>query len=139
MTKLELPPGITLEDTQYPSHEDREYEAGDHGQLTFYNTTGFGWCIATLLISRSNRGSSDRTYAIRTYDGVSVRIGVGPHVKGTVTVYIRKSRREALNNYINLYTQGAIRANTTRDRISSRRAEGVERRAAGQRSWRWDT
>lgn len=44
---------------------------------------------------------------------------------------------KVLQKYVDLYQQGSIKANTTRDRISSRRAEGVERRAAGQSYWRW--
>jgi len=143
--KQQLPPGITLEDTQYPDYklDDHAYDAGDHGQLTFYNTVGFGWCIATLLINKAPRraraGATDRTYAVRISDGAGVRIGIGPHVTSTVTVYMRKSRLAALAKYIDLYKQGSIKANTTRDRISSRRAEGVERRARGEYSWRWDT
>jgi hypothetical protein len=136
-TKSTLPPGILMSDLKYPEPDNRVYDAGDHGQLTFYNTQGFGWCIATLLISRSTRGTSDRTYAIRVSDGAGVRIGLGPHVTDTVSIYLRKDRMEALKKYVDLYQQGAIKANTTRDRISSRRAEGVERRAAGQRSWTW--
>jgi hypothetical protein len=133
-----LPPDILISDCKYPEHDDMAYEAGDHGQLTFYNTTAFGWCIATLLISRSTRGTSDRTYAIRISDGAGVRIGLGPHVTNTVSIYLRKSRLEALKKYTDLYIKGSVKANTTRDRISSRRAEGVEKRAAGLRSWRWD-
>jgi len=137
--KIELPPGVMPEDLKYPTdYLDCDRNAGDHGQLTFYNTVGFGWCIATLLINRSRRGTSDRTYAVRVSDGAGVRIGVGPHVKSTVTVILRKSRIAALQKYIDLYNAGAIKANTTRDRISSRRAEGVERRARGEYSWRWD-
>jgi hypothetical protein len=142
--KTALPPGITAADLKFPSYEDRADrldDQGDHGQLTFYNTTGFGWCIATLLINRASsrsRHQSARTYAVRVSDGAGVRIGTGPHVLNTVTVYLRKSRLAVLQKYIDLYQKGAIQANTTRDRISSRRAEGIQKRAAGYHSWSWD-
>lgn len=145
-----LPEGVTAEDLKYPDTWDRKTnkptpksehtvrELGDHGQLSFYHVTSLGWCIATLPIAGSVRGQPPRTYAIRVDDGSTVRIGQGPHVTRTVTVYIRASRAEALKKFTDLYASGAVRSNEIRDRISSRRAQGQEMRAQGRHSWRWD-
>lgn len=136
--KTELPPLIRETDQKYPTGKDGiDYTCGNHGTLTFYNTTAFGWCIATLPISAGRRGQPERTYAIKL-DGTGCRIGNGPHVTKVLTIYVKKSRVKALEKYINLYLEGMARAGTVRDRISSRRAEGVEKRAAGRSSWRWD-
>ena len=144
MTKkslMELPPGIIVDDTKYPEHPDKAlHDAGDYGSLTFYKTTAFGWCLATLKIasaSRRNRNQTDRTYAVRVEDGQPVRVGAGPHVTQTITIYLRESRKEELKRYIEMFTSGMDRANTIRDRISSRRAQGAEERALGNHSWRW--
>jgi hypothetical protein len=141
-TVQELPPLVVAADLKYPDYKSKDQVArdvGDYGSLQFYKTVGFGWCIATLLIARSRRtGTTDRTYATRCSDGASVRIGRGPHVESEVRVYVRKSRVKALQKYIDQYNSGAITANTTRDRISSRRAQGSLERAAGNRWWRWD-
>lgn len=130
-----LPPGITKADI---TPHNVAWVAGSGGTLTFYNTAGFGWCLATLAIAAGRRGQPDRTYAVKLDDGAVVRIGGGPHVLSTVTVYINKGRETALKRYIDLYTEGAGRAGQIRDRISSRRAQGQEMRAAGRRSWQWD-
>jgi hypothetical protein len=139
--KPTLPPGIVATDLKYPAYDSPDRivrDAGDQGQLRFYNTVGFGWCIATLNISRGRNGRSERTYAVRCSDGAGVRIGNGPHVTQQVTVYVRQSRMKALEKYIAQYNSGAIKANTTRDRLSSRRAQGSAERAAGNRYWTWD-
>ncbi len=129
-----LPDGVNNADLVWPKPKDPlVHDAGNRGVLTFVETSGFGWCLATLSIT--NRG---RTYAVRVADGSSVRVGSGPHVLCTINVYVRKSRLKALQRYLDLYTAGGQRAGEIRDRISSRRAEGVERRAAGQSYWRWD-
>ena len=152
MKASDLPPNVLESDTKYPSVkwnasprctspiprvEDRVVET-----LTFYKTTAFGWCIATLHISNPSRRATNqtaRTYAVRCADGKGVRIGAGPHVTATLTVYVKSSRLPALQKYIDQYKAGQIQANEIRDRISSRRAEGAYRRGQGQRSWRWDT
>jgi hypothetical protein len=146
-----LPPGVVASDLKYPecdSGDRLDTSLGDGGHLTFYEVEGrrvADWCIATLLIGtasrvqRSRGVTTDRTYAVRISDGGCVRIGLGPHIKRTVTVYIRKSRAEALKKYADLYTKGAIEANQIRDRISSRRAQGQLERAAGHHSWTWDS
>jgi len=141
----ELPPLIQAADLKYPAYDSKDRLArganneflGDHGQLIFYKVTSFGWCIATLRISNGRHGHAARTYAARISDGAQVRIGSGPHVTSTVTVYIRQSRVKALQKYIDQYNSGAVSANETRDRISSRRAEGTLRRARGEHYWRW--
>lgn len=126
-----LPPDVIESDLKYPSK-------GYVETLTFHQTQGFGWCIATLHIRKARRaGQTDRTYAIRVSDGAPVRIGLGPHVTQTVYVYVTEKRLPKLQKYIDLLQKGQIDANTIRDRISSRRAEGAVRRAQGQRSWRW--
>jgi hypothetical protein len=137
-----LPLDVRASDLVRPEYDAKDalvHDVGEYGTLTFYNTTAFGWCIATLQIKKSRRsGTPDRTYAARCSDGALVRIGLGPHVTRQIVVYVRESRRAALQRYVELYTAGQDRANAVRDRISSRRAQGVEMRAQGRRSWRWD-
>lgn len=137
-----LPMGLTDEDLRYPASEDHDYAAGDHGQLTLYEVTdarrGATWVIATLGISKSRRGHADRTYGIRVDTQTICRVGNGPHVTRTLTVYPRKSRAKVLAPILELYTKGCGEAGLIRDRIGSRRAEGQLRRARGERSWAWD-
>jgi hypothetical protein len=136
-----LPEGIVAEDSVWPSGSKKDRvdgTLGNCGTLDFHFTS-FGWVISTLPISKSRSGFADRTYGVKISDGSSVRIGNGPHVIKSITVYIRNSRLKALQKYIDLYNKGMSRANEIRDRISSRRVEGVERRAAGERSWYWSS
>lgn len=141
VTAPTFPEGVTVKDTEYPKWDSKDKavrELGDYGQITMHLTTAFGWCVATLPISKARRaGLTDRTYGVRVSDGAGVRVGAGPHVTKTITVYLRKSRVKVLQKYIDLFQKGLIQANETRDRISSRRAEGVQRRAEGAFSWRW--
>ena len=119
---------------------------GYHEYELWY-TERFGWVIPTLLISRSKGSTPDRYYGITIGDekpdysrsaaerrdrerGQQVRIGKGPHVLHQVSVYIRKDRIEKLQFLIDLYNQGQISANDTRDRISTRRARTASRRSA---------
>lgn len=145
-----LPPGVVQKDTVCPSYKDKDqvdYNVGSSGTLTFYDVVNFGWCIATLTIKRPSRRHylrgnatpTDRTYAMRVSTRSVCRIGLGPHVKRTVTIHLRKSRLAALKQYIDLYNDGAVQANVTRDRISSRRAEGSVNRSLGRRSWLWSS
>ena len=129
-------PELKDSDLVYP-----DYKSGDRiaHTLTLHDTTAFGWCVATLQIKRARRaGQTDRTYAARVIDGQVVRIGLGPHVKQTVSVYVTEKRVPALKRLLDLHNAGADRANAIRDRISSRRAQGAEMRALGRTSWRWD-
>lgn len=145
-----LPEGITRKDLEYPKvKRDKKFrvlnpaeelvrDAGEYGQLTFYETAGFGWCLATLGIARARSpGKTDRTYAVRVSDGGSVRIGAGPHVTRTIKVYVRRGRLTALKKYVEMFQSGQVQANSIRDRISSRRAEGALMRAQGRSYWRW--
>jgi len=72
-----LPLGVLESDTHWPKYRANGPRVVD--ELEFYNTTGFGWCIATLLIrnpGRRNRiDATARTYAISVDDGSLVRIG----------------------------------------------------------------
>jgi len=133
--ETKLPEGILENDLLFPGwghdtpHEDRiDYEAGDHGQLEMWYTEAFGWCIPTLKIGNAGRHDTRRTYAIAINTAAGCRIGHGPHVKRTVTVYIRKNRVEALQKFIDLYNKGLEMAGFTRDRISTRRMNTQNRR-----------
>lgn len=137
-----LPPGILPSDLDYPKAKDylnpkpeeqTAYGYCDHGQFELWYIDGWGWVIPTLMISSGKhryRPSSDtrRTYAICVKDGKGCRVGHGPHVKKTVRVYIRVSRVEGLQTYIDLWKKGLEDANMTRDRISSRRMRSQQRR-----------
>lgn len=133
-----LPKGILKSDTVYPSYENADHSKGDYGQLTLHKTERFGWCIATLFISRGKRGQPDRSYGIAIDTKQTVSIGNGPHVTDTVTLYFTKDRAEALQQFQDLYVEGLKNANSVRDRRSSRIAQGQEMRAQGRRSWTWD-
>ncbi len=137
-----LPLDILKSDCEYPVYGTRwtakEYDRNRIVHtITLYDTTAFGWCVATLDISRNRRAATARVYAARASDGATVRVGAGPHVKRTVTVYVRQERLAALAKLVAIYESGAEKANAIRDRISSRRAEGVAMRAQGRSSWRW--
>ena len=133
MTINTLPEGVTLSDLKPPKWDSGDREVTT---LTLDHADSFGWCIRTLHIRRPGRrarvGATDRTYAIRVSDGAPVRIGIGPHVKRTITIYVRASRLSALQHLVDLRDKGALDANTIRDRISTRRAQGALRR---QQSW----
>lgn len=129
-----LPKPLVATDAKYP-----DFKKGDRvvDQFTLYNTARMGWCITTLGISNGRRGNTARTYAVRISDGALCRVGNGPHVLQVVTIYVRESRKAALQSLLDLREKGAADAGTVRDRISSRRAEGALNRAKGMQSWRW--
>jgi hypothetical protein len=141
---LELPPDVKAADLKYPSYErdDRlsysELQAMglESNALLFYRVTTFGWVLTTLLIGKGRNARSARYYAVKL-DGTTCRVGQGPHVTKEVTVYLTKSNLARLQKYVDLYQTGGSRAGEIRDRISSRRAEGQERRARGERFWHW--
>lgn len=135
-TGVGLPPDVLASDTQYPKAPKGKYIRVDH-YLTFYNTQGFGWCLATLEIAKGRRGNADRTYAARLKDGALLRVGQGPHVLSTVRVLVHKGNVARLQKYVDLYNSGLAKAGQVRDRISSRRAEGALMRSQGRTSWRW--
>lgn len=134
-----LPAGIVAADLKAPKWQSNEQEGVPWDARTFdlWHTAAFGWCIPTLLIGKARgRQSTDRTYAV-TLDGKVCRIGMGPHVTQTVTVYVRQSRLGDLQKYLDLRTAGSADAGSIRDRISTRRARGQQHRAAGDTHWRW--
>ena len=89
-----------------------------------------------MLISKAKRSSNvkDRTYAV-TLEGQPVRIGKGPHILRTVTVYVRKNRVEALQKYLDLKNNGEVKAGEIRDSISTRRARTEMRRNSLFSAW----
>jgi hypothetical protein len=137
--KIDLPPDVLVSDTKYP-----DWKSDDRvvNSLTLHKVNGFGWCIATLHIRNQSSRSMQRhgamqarTYAVRVDDGAAVRVGLGPHVTSTVTVYVRASRAAALKKYTDLYDSGMAKAGEIRDQTSSRRAQGSLRRAASFNHW----
>lgn len=141
-----LPAGVLESDLVYPSYQERDkdeskrlnYDAG----FDLWLISSFGWVVPTLAISRGGQ----RTYAVAVGEGVprparrgaQVRVGNGPHVLEQVRVYVTKGRASALKPYAELKLSGEVGANETRDRISSRRAQGQVMRQQGRSSWRWD-
>lgn len=122
-----LPKSIKASDLKHPKHYKDLFQTEDYrDSFELWYSEGFGWCIPTLLIGRSRRAiqsysGGERTYAVRVSDGGTVRIGNGPHIKSRVTVYLRKSRKAALQKFLDLMGKGAARAGQIRDRISTRR------------------
>jgi hypothetical protein len=98
-------------------------------------TERFGWVVTTLLIARAGRrdpaGTTDRSYAISLAEGDQCRVGRGPHVKATATLYGRKSERERLAPFFKRYVEGLTGAGDTRDRISTRRMQSARRGYGG--------
>lgn len=133
-----LPDGILASDLKFAGYADQKDVPYDDREFELWHAARFGWCIPTLLIGRAGRSgqSTDRTYAV-TLHGDPVRIGKGPHVTATVTVYVTTKRLPALQRFLDLRREGAGKAGVIRDRISSRRAQGQLERADGNRSWRW--
>jgi hypothetical protein len=130
-----LPDGIRESDLKFPSYTKCRKVPYDSRSFELWHTTGLGWCIPTLLIARGR--TTNRTYAT-TLDGKPCRIGRGPHVTRTVTVYVTDARLKDLQRFLDLRTKGAGDAGQIRDRISSRRAQGQMERQAGNSYWRWN-
>lgn len=135
---IKLPDGINETDLKWPSWEstkdNEENRVVDNFELWF--TQGFGWCIPTLLISKASRRSSmsNRTYAV-TLDNQPVRIGKGPHILRTVTVYVKSRRKNDLQKFLDLKESGSQTAGNIRDRISTRRAQTALRRGSLFAAW----
>ncbi len=145
--QTDMPPDVTEADLKHPTSDDyipygkqQEYGLEHCGtSLTFYRTPAFGWVLRTLEISRARKaGQTDRYYGITVNDGQSVRVGRGPHVTKEITIHFTTANIERLKPYVELWTRGMTMAGSIRDRISSRRAEGQERRANGEQSWTWN-
>jgi hypothetical protein len=128
-----LPKGINATDLKEPSWKTFDKTMAREGgekygpalKFDLWYIESFGWVIPTLLIAKRRQAAAygERTYAVRVSDGATVRVGNGPHVKARHTVYVRKTRLKALEKFLALQGTGAERANTIRDRISSRRAQ----------------
>lgn len=136
--KTKLPHGITKTDIVAPSNRHQASSNVPYDDRTFqlWHVQSFGWVIPTLAIG-TQRKAAARTYAM-TLTGYVVRVGNGPHVLETHTVYVTNARHEALKSFLELRKKGAGDAGAIRDRISSRRAQGQLMRAEGRRSWRWN-
>jgi len=126
-----LPQPLTLRDLKYPDWKSKD-KAVQPYQFQLYYTERFGWCLPTLHIRNAGRYSNNqnpaRTYAISVKDGSICRMGLGPHVKQTLTVYVRKSTLKGMQSLLDLQREGAEKANMIRDRISTRRANTTLRR-----------
>lgn len=145
---MALPKNIEKGDLKQAGWDDKDRLAySDVSQFELWLITDFGWVIPTLSIGSHGQ----RTYAVavgeggtlpirpvRVKRGAQVRVGRGPHVLCQLTVHARKSTSKRLMEFFELRNQGAVDANVTRDRISSRRAQGSVMRSEGRRSWRWD-
>ena len=150
----DLPPDVMAEDLKYPGWYEKDnpdrglrtdeltalglsYESGWFGTFTFYKTERFGWVLTTLLIGkagrRAPRGTTDRFYGITVKYGKGMKyelvtVGKGPHVTATATVYLKAGNIDRLRKYVELWKEGMSRAGDTRDRISTRRANTINRR-----------
>lgn len=139
MNDVKLPAGINASDLKFASYDECTGVPFEERSFELWYTERMGWCIPTLLIGKARgRQTTDRTYAV-TLKGDLVRIGKGPHVTTQHVVYVRTKRLAALQPFLNLRRDGAAKAGTVRDRISSRRAQGQLERAAGKSSWRWNS
>lgn len=147
--EIPLPSILRASDLKYPSYKGKTKRVetmGDYGQASLYYTQNFGWLIATRSIGgRSRSGLAQRTYAARIDSNTGAalpgvyRVGAGPHVLRTVTVYFTTANQTRLAKLAEAYTAGATNAGIVSDRRSSRIAEGQLRRARGERSWLWSS
>lgn len=135
-----LPEGIIESDLVYPRMKDGwnkkqadmpKYQVVNDKEFEIWYTERFGWCIPTLDI-RNNTGRMSKAETRRTYgttlDGQTVSIGLGPHVLHHYRVYVTKATEARLQKFIDIKTQGLGKAQDTRDRISTRRANTIARR-----------
>lgn len=123
---IALPKGVKQTDTERKYSPKTGYapidtKLGNYGSVTMHYTERFGWCIATLPISKSQK-FQDRTYGICVDGGDIVRVGKGPHILSTITVYFKTNRVNELMTYAELYKTGLTKAHQIRDGISTRRA-----------------
>lgn len=139
-TSQTLPNHVQKSDTVAPKWDSKEglpfseaIAVGlDDNRLRFYRTAANGWILLVLRISNASKrqapGTSDRYYGIGVNDSKIYTVGRGPHVLEELTVHLTKSNVERLRPLIDLFIKGNTDANTIRDRISSRRAQGALRR-----------
>ena len=137
MATSNLPAGILASDLKFASYDKCQGVPFEERTFEIWHTS-LGWVIPTLAIRNARNGQPRRTYAVRISDGTVCRVGMGPHVTATHTVYVTKKRYAALAPFITLRAQGLGNAGAVRDRISSRRAQGQVERALGKTSWRWN-
>jgi len=144
MDEKTLPAPVIASDLKRPadyqlmareSYNDPHYTAcGGEVSFEIWYTNRFGWCIPTLQIANARHGAATRrTYGV-TLKGDLIRMGQGPHVKAVHTVYVKKSRLEALKPLLDVMLVGSEKAGDCRDRISTRRAQTALRRS-GLPSW----
>ena len=136
---LDLPKGILAKDLEYPKYSAKAprvlYDKGFElwAIENRINPKRVDWVIPTLLIQNPGRrampGVERRTYAIAVADSSICRVGMGPHVKATCTVYVTEANVDRLQPFIDLHAKGMADATQIRDRISTRRAVGALRRS----------
>lgn len=138
----DLPLGLKASDLAYPKRPCRYDWSKDQPHdvlhtIKLYYTERFGWVVTTLHIRnpgrRSRADAQPRTYGISARDGQVCRVGLGPHVKRTITAYVTRARADALKELVDLHEKGMVRASEIRDVRSTRMARGTLR----TRSW-WD-
>jgi hypothetical protein len=143
MTTSNLPFGLKASDLKYPSRPRRYDWNKEHSwdvlhTIKLHRTERFGWVVTTLFIRnpsrRSRPGAQPRTYAISA-DGQVCRVGIGPHIKETITAYVTRGRLKALKELVDLHEKGLVEANEIRDRRSSRMAQGELYRMNLRRGW----
>jgi hypothetical protein len=133
--EVKLPAGIKVSDLKYPDYQKDPMV----DEFELWHSARFGWCIPTLMIRGAGRrqaASTDRrSYAIAVDTSQLCSIGLGPHITKTVTVFISKSRQDALQKFLDLRLQGLESAESIRDRISTRRSNTILRRAGLGSMW----
>lgn len=139
-----LPPNVEVADTKWTTGNGLSWERRKELGLTelyslkFYDVKGLGWVLCTLHIGSGGKragNSSERTYGIGVADEKIYTVGRGPHGLREVEVHLTADNIERLMPYVELWRKGMEEANTIRDRISSRRARGVLRRAGLDAPW----
>jgi len=137
IVKFPLPDGLALSDLTRPFAKD-SLSYDDHrelavrescdtgyggGDFTVYYTAQFGWCVPTLRIRGAGQtGYKPRSYGVALKGGSLVRLGRGPHILAEISVYLKKSNIKKLAPILEVIRTGAVAANETRDRISTRMA-----------------
>ncbi len=122
-------PGVKPADLEYSFKNGCAKLPGGQYQVEAHFTERFGWCLATLLISKSRRDFADRTYAV-TLDGQQVRVGRGPHVKQTIIICVNAKNVERLAKHLSpILDKGIEQSHEIRDAISTKRARSVARRS----------
>ncbi len=124
-----LPNGILKSDLKYATFEETKELDWEDRSFELWNVKGIGWVIPTLSIRKNRRNDyGDRTYAIGVSDKKIYTCGFGPHVLERITVWVRDSRLNSLQMYLDLRREGMEKAGMIRDRMSTRRANTIMRR-----------